>query len=447
MKLATGKLVNGTVWTVGAFGASQIIRLGSNIVLTRLLAPELFGLMVIVNTLMTGIQLVSDIGIGQNIVHSKNAEKPEFYSTAWSIQIIRGIILWLAFLAAAVPVARFYEMPVLSTILPVAGISILVGGLTSVSPSLLQKRLQFAKLNVFLLVTAIASAAAFILLAYTNRTIWSLVIGLVVQSVISTIASFFLLPELKHKFRLDKRFTWEIVNFGKWIFMSTMVYFLSGNFDRLYFAKVVPLQLLGVYGIARSISDLVGVVASRVGGTVVFPFIASHADMPRESLRRQLMPIRSRFLWLTALGCSLFVATADLAIKFIYDQRYHAAGWMLPILVVGAWFSMIATINENTLLGLGKPSYATAGYSVKFLLLVFGLPISLKFNGLVGGVIALAMIEVFRYVPIFIGQKRERFSFGGQDLGLTGAMFMMIAVFEWLRWESGFGTSFDSLFD
>jgi O-antigen/teichoic acid export membrane protein len=447
MKLPTGKLVNGTVWTVGAFGASQIIRLGSNIVLTRLLAPELFGLMVIVNTLMTGIQLISDIGIGQNIVHSNSADKPEFYNTAWSIQIIRSIGLWLTFLAATVPVAQFYQMPVLSTIMPVASVSILIGGLQSVSPSLLQKRLEFAKLNIFILATAVVSAVAFILIAYIMRTIWSLVIGLVVQSVISTITSYFLLPELKHQFRLDKRFAWEIVNFGKWIFMSTMVYFLSGNFDRLYFAKVVPLQLLGIYGIARSISDLFGIVASRVGNTVVFPFIASHAGVPRESLRQQLMPIRSHFLWLMALGCSLFVATADVAVKIIYDQRYHAAGWMLPILAVAAWFSMIATINENTLLGVGRPSYATAGYGVKFLLLVVGLPLSLKFDGLVGGVIALVMIELCRYVPIFVGQKRERFSFGDQDLRVTVAMFMMIGLWEWLRWMSGFGTSFDSLFE
>jgi O-antigen/teichoic acid export membrane protein len=445
MNLATGKLVKGTVWTVGAFGASQLLRLGTNVILTRLLAPELFGLMLVVNTLMTGVQLISDVGIGQNIVYSKNAEKPAFYNTAWTIQIIRSIGVWLAFMAASVPAARFYEMPVLATILPIAGISILVGGLQAVSPSILQKRLEFAKLNVFQLVTGVFSAAAFVLLGYLTRTIWSLVAGGIVASVVSTAASFFLLPELKHKFCLDRRVAWEIVNYGKWIFVSSIVYFLSGNFDRLYFAKVVPLQLLGVYGIARSISELLAIVAARLGNTVVFPFIASHADMPRDSLRLHLIPIRSQFLWLTALGCSLFVATADLAIKIIFDQRYHAAGWMLPILIVGAWFSTVAMINESTLLGLGRPFYLTVGYSVRFVLLVFGLPISLKFGGLVGGIVALAMIEMCRYIAIFVGQKRERFSFGGQDLGITIAMFLMIGLWEGLRWVSGLGTSFDSL--
>jgi O-antigen/teichoic acid export membrane protein len=285
------------------------------------------------------------------------------------------------------------------------------------------------------------------LLAYMMRTIWALVIGGVAGAAVGTVASFLLLPELQHKFSLDKRFMWEIVNFGKWIFMSTMVYFLSGNFDRLYFAKVVPLQLLGIYGIARSLSDVFVNVASRVGNTVVFPVIASHRDMPRESLRQQLVQIRSSFLWLTAVGCSLLVATADLAIKVVYDQRYHSAGWMLPILTVGAWFSMIATLNENTLLGLGKPFYATAGYGVRLLFLVFSLPISLKFSGLAGGVTALALVEICRYVPIFIGQKRERFSFGVQDLSITLAMFAMIGLWEWLRWMSGFGTSFDTLFE
>jgi hypothetical protein len=61
--------------------------------------------------------------------------------------------------------------------------------------------------------------------------------------------------------------------------------------------------------------------------------------------------------------------------------------------------------------------------------------------------VTLGMIEVCRYVAIWVGQKRERFSFARQDLTITIAMFMMIGLWEWLRWVVGFGTSFDSLFE
>jgi hypothetical protein len=77
--------------------------------------------------------------------------------------------------------------------------------------------------------------------------------------------------------------------------------------------------------------------------------------------------------------------------------------------------------------------------------LLIGLPVMVKVFGLLGGVAVVALADLCRYVPILIGQKRERFSFGMQDLFLTTAVFLTIGLLEWLRWVSGFGTSFDTL--
>jgi O-antigen/teichoic acid export membrane protein len=446
MALKTGKLVAGTVWTVGAFGLSQAIRLVTNVALTRLLAPELFGTMLIINTLMMGIQLFSDVGIGQNIIQSPNALDPKFYNTAWSLQIIRSIFIWMIVLLAAVPAARFYNAPILSATLPVSGFGMVLLGLASVSPAILQKKMLFSRLNLFNLANALISSALFVIFAFLSPSIWALVWGGVIGTAVSAVSTYFLVPGLKLRFQIDRACLSQITGFGKWVYFNSMVYFLSMNFDRLYFAKVVPLKVLGIYGIARALSELFGNVATHLGDKVIFPFISSHADLPRETLRRELAVIRARFLVLVALGCSLFVATADLGIKLLYDQRYYAAAWMLPVLALGSWFSMVATINESALLGLGAPSYTAIANSVRFLLLAVGLPLSVKFKGLYGGILTLVLVEVCRYGPAYVGQRRRRFSFGAQDIAITFAMFAMIGVWELLRWACGFGTSFDSLF-
>jgi O-antigen/teichoic acid export membrane protein len=162
-------------------------------------------------------------------------------------------------------------------------------------------------------------------------------------------------------------------------------------------------------------------------------------------LRDQLASIRAKFLLLAVVGFSFFVATADLAIKVLYDERYLAASWMLPLLVVGSWFSVLAYVNESILLGLGKPSYSAVSNGAKLAFLLIGLPLMVKTFGLLGGVTVVALADLCRYVPILIGQRRERFSFGMQDLLLTCAVFLMVGLLEWLRWASGFGTSFDTL--
>ena len=138
-------------------------------------------------------------------------------------------------------------------------------------------------------------------------------------------------------------------------------------------------------------------------------------------------------------------AMADLPIKILYDERYQAAGWMLPLLIIGSWFSLLANINESTLLGLGKPNYSAISNSSKFIFLLIGLPLSVTGFGLPGAIVVVTLSGLFRYVPILIGQRREYFSFGGQDLLITLAVFLLIGLWEWVRWLCGFGTSFGSV--
>ena len=314
MKIASGILLKGTFWTLGSYGIVTGLRVGQSIVLARLLAPELFGIMLIVNTLRIGIELMSDLGIGQNVVYSKNANDPEFYNTAWTLQLIRGILLWLCLSIAAIPVARLYKSEILILIIPIAGFASVLSGLTSISISLLQKRLHVIRINLFEIIVALLSVLVQLTVAYLNRTVWSLVYGTLLGSLIYVIGSYLLIQGVEQKFYLSKRYVMEIMHFGKWIFLSSVVYFMSINFDKLYLGRAIPLTILGIYGIARAIADLLGNVVARLGNYVLFPFIVSHSQMPRADLREQLAPLRGRFLLLAALGFSLFVATADLAI-------------------------------------------------------------------------------------------------------------------------------------
>ena len=445
MAISRTLLLKGTAWTVGAFGVSQSLRLATSVILARLLAPELFGIMQIVYSLRTGVELISDVGINQNIIYNKHANDPDFYNTAWSLQAIRGIVLWLVFCAVAVPISKFYQSPILALIIPVAALALALGGFSSTSRFLLQKRMQYRTITTFDTIIVIAGSVVQISVAYVSPTIWALVFGPLIAMAMYMVGTHLLLPDVRHKFFISKQYAVQIMAFGKWIFASSVIYFLSTNFDRLYLAKTIPLELLGVYGIARSLSDLTSAAVLQLGSGVVFPFVASHSHMERMELQKELAPIRLKFLLVAAFGYSLFAATSDLAIRILYDQRYHAASWMLPVLIIGAWFSIMSNLNESTLLGLGRPHYSVFANSAKFGFLLVGLIFGTAHYGVLGGVMVVAVSDLCRYAPILIGQIRERFSFGRQDLLATLVVFGLIAFWEWLRWLSGLGTSFDNL--
>jgi O-antigen/teichoic acid export membrane protein len=445
MTLLPFSLLRGLGWTVGTYGLSQLLRLVTNIGLARLLTPEIFGVMLIISSLRTGLDLFSDLGIGQNVVQSKDAEDPTFYNTAWTLQIIRGLILWLVCTLAASPLAQLYDSPLLRMAMPIAAFFFVFIGCTSISLYIVQKRLRVALLNGFDIAMDAVASAAVVASAYLNPTVLSIIVGTLVATATRMVASYFLVPDIRHTFYISRRYTHQIFAFGKWIFISSIVYFLSTMFDRLYLGTAIPLALLGIYGIARALSDLMGGLAARLANLVIFPLIASSSQIPHGTLRQRLAAIRFRLLVPTAVAFSLFISTADLLIALLYDDRYRAAGWMVSVLNIGVWFAIIANLNGAVLLGLGKPSYGAGGSIVKFVCICVGLPVGLSKHGILGAVIVVAFSDFCRYFAILFGQLRERVSFGTQDLVATALMLTSMAIAQYVRWLLNLGTSFDDL--
>jgi O-antigen/teichoic acid export membrane protein len=90
-----GRVLSAGVWSLVGFGLNYAIRLGSSLVMTRLLVPQMFGVMAIAQMVLMGLAMFSDVGLTQNIIQSRRGADPIFLNTAWSVQILRGLLLWL----------------------------------------------------------------------------------------------------------------------------------------------------------------------------------------------------------------------------------------------------------------------------------------------------------------------------------------------------------------
>ena len=125
---------------------------GNNLILTRLLIPEYFGLMSLVTTFRIGLELFSDIGIGQNIVNSKRGDDPTFLNTAWTLQVIRGFVIWIICIFLAFPAAKFYNEPRLTGLIPIVVFYSVLDGFTSTSIHSLHRRMELGKLSLYELI-------------------------------------------------------------------------------------------------------------------------------------------------------------------------------------------------------------------------------------------------------------------------------------------------------
>lgn len=442
MGFSSKQVRNGAIWTIGTYGASVGLRFGSNVILSRLVVPEVFGAMLIIGTLRSGIELLSDVGIGQNIVHNSKGEQRDFLDAAWTIQIVRGVLLFSLLFLIAAPLGQLYQLP--AEAIQLSAVSLALLGGCSISIYLLQRRLHFAQSSLFDLGVDAIGAILVVGLAWLSPTIWSLILANILTMAIRTGASY-LLPDARNWFAWNREHAREIIHFGKWIYLSSLLAYLCASFDRLFLGQSIPLALLGIYGIARNVADLPAILFARLGHSVVFPVVAANKETSREELRARIAPLRFKLLLLCAVCLALGASVADFAIMIVYDARYHAAAWMLPVMLLGVWVSILCSMNEYSLLGLGKPLYGASGNLAKLVCLAVGIPLGLHTFGLLGAILAVALGDVCRYFPILFGQRREHLSFRGQDVVLTVLLFALLAAFTLLRWQLGFGTAFDSV--
>ena len=429
MKLLPHSILTRLGWSTAGYGVVQALRLVNNVVLARLLAPELFGIMLIVNTVRTGIELTSDIGIGQNIVSNPRAEDPEFLDTAWTLQALRGIALGVLCVALAWPIAWFYRNGELFGIFSVAALFFVFAGFESTGRFVAQKHLRLVAMTTFEVGYTAVSVAAHIGFALASPTIWALVFGGITSSAAVMVGSYLLVPGIRHRLVLDRAALREILSFGRWVFLSSIVYFLAMNFDRLYMARALSLAVLGTYGIARSLADILNLLVARFGNMIVFPMVAA-ASGTIDDLRERLARHRPLLLLGAATAVAGFTALSDLITGLLYDARYQAAGRMLPTLSIGVWFAIISTINESVLLGIGKPAYGATANVIKFAWLLVGVPVAVHQHGIAGAVVVIAAAELVRYVPLFVAQRRERLSFARQDAAMTLVMLGLTVLFR-----------------
>ncbi|MEJ1375462.1 MAG: oligosaccharide flippase family protein [Candidatus Sedimenticola sp. (ex Thyasira tokunagai)] len=374
-------------WVVVGHLLSQLIRLGGNLILTRILAPEMFGVMVIVNIFVMGVQMLSDLGLGQSVIQNKRGDDPVFVNTAWTLQIIRGVVIWLLICILAwllwlvsesglLDSDQVYAHPLLPWLLVIVGASSAIAGFNSMAIFQANRELIFGRLTLINLTAQIAGLFVIIVIAWLYETIWALAVGVLVSSFVDMLLSHKFLPGIKNQIHWDRTALTELIRFGKWIFVSSAVGFIANQGDRLILGGLLSAQVLGIYGIAFMLSNLPASIVSQLSHKVLFPNFSSINREHPDNLRSSL--IKSK-LWLSALVMPLtgmLMGLSQYIIDFLYDARYSEAGWMMELLLLRVATGCLLIPNVLVMMAKGLPQYSTVSALLKAIFLFFALPVS-----------------------------------------------------------------------
>jgi len=438
--------VRGAVWTIASYGLSQVLRLGSNLILTRLLVPEMFGLIGLVYVFITALHLFSDLGIGTSLIQNKRGEEPDFLNTAWTLQVYRGVILWFCTLLMAWPISQLYQQPQFLWLIPVVGLGTVITGFNSTSIFTINRNMDFRKLAIYELSGQLIGIVVMIAWAWFSPTIWAILIGSFASQILQLTLSHYWNSGSPHRFILNQEVVKEIMSFGKWIFVSTALTFFAEQADRLILGKILTLDVLGIYGVALTLADIPRSVTLALSGKVMFPAITKFVEQPREILRAKILKNRQPILIAFAAGLALLVSFGDFAIKILYDDRYIQAAWMLPILALGIWPRVLCNTGiESALFAIGKIQYPAFGQFLRFLWTSIGLWVGFSTAGLPGAIVAVALNDLGFYAAISYGLCREGLNSLVQDLQATILLSVLLAAVLAARYFLGFGLPIDLL--
>jgi O-antigen/teichoic acid export membrane protein len=400
--------IKGSIWTLAGHGGVLLIRMARSMIMTRLLFPEVYGLMTLVWAVLFGLQMFADTGITATIIRDRRGDDPDFLNTAFTTNVFRGLLLWVASCVLAYPVAAIYHQPALAQLLPVTGLTALIHGFVSTAMYTRRRHMDFKRLAILDLSNETVTFVVLVTWAYFFPNVWSMVAGAVFGQIFLVLASHAYLPGIRNKFRWDRSALDTFMSFGKWIYLSSVVYFLSTQSDRLLLGKYLDMIHLGVYGTATVLSGAAQAVVLKINSDVLFPAYSRVVQEGTGRLRQVVLRTRLAIDAGMILPIAAMMILGNRIVGLLYDQRYHDAGWMLQVLSVRLIIVAIVSHGESCLVALGHPKYSFAENLCRTLAIFVAIPIGWSLAGIKGVIWVVALSEIPPLIVIWIGLIRHR---------------------------------------
>jgi len=397
------RVIHGGVWMFILRLANRSIVLIRTIVLARLLAPNDFGLFGIAMLSLTSIEALTNIGFDRALIHRKGDIK-NLLSTAWTVQVIRGLLLSLALFFGAPLVGRFFQEPSVEIIIKVLGSAVFIKSLQNIGVVYFQKELNFQNQFIYESIGIVVELSVAVSIALISHNVWALVFAYLARNITQTIVSY-----LIHKFRptinLSISNSKTLINFGRWIWGTSVLVFLATQGDDIILGKVLGTTALGLYLMAFQISNIATTDISHVISKVAFPLYSKLQDEINKlkNVYKEVFHIIMTFTLPITVG--IFLVLPDFAYIFL-GNKWLA---MIPAARILVWAGLIRSITVigGTLFqAVGKPrlDFQMNFFRVMFIAITI-YPLIINFD-LIGVSIAV-LIGILGTVPVLIYRTKE----------------------------------------
>lgn len=402
--------VRGDLFALGASsGAQLVLRLGSSLILTRILTPSAYGTMSIIVSIVLILVMLSDTGFAVCIVRSARGDDPRYLNTAFTLHLCRAVLNAVLMYIGAPFLANLYHSPVLAAPLRVVSLWFLIDSLESPAFPLALRNKKSRVIMYTEIVGSTISTTFTIVYCYFSRDFWGMVYGYLLNRAIVV----FISHRLPLSFRLRVGVDWaaakEMFEYTRFVMPSSMLTLFLNQYDKAVFLRFFDLGLLGIYTLAGAISGQVETIISRASTAVLYPRCAHNYRNARETFSLKYY-IENTRLFIATLGMPAAVGgAAHLLVSVMYDPRYARAAEVLQAFCVRAVLLALSAPAENMLIASGESRIVLVGNVYRTVWIVAASLLGYRLFGFMGFTYGIALSSLPALVYYVWLQQRKGF--------------------------------------
>jgi O-antigen/teichoic acid export membrane protein len=376
---------------------TNLVRIVSTVCLTRLLAPEVYGVVGMIMSIFFMVNMLTDIGLQAYVIRHPRSDEPGFLDSVFTIHAVRGVGLAAISMLLAWPLSLILAKPELFAPLAVSSLLFVIDGQVSLHQF---KALRDGKVPRFTLVdfgTNLTQTVTAIIFAFFFRNVWAIVASMLIGSLVRTWSTYALFPGGRHRFRYDRTVSTDLWRFSRVVAASSALTLVIGQVDKLALGRILPLSQFGFYVLATSLAAAPTVFAYNYATAIVYPAVAT-ASREGRSVADAYYGCWRRFFYLYAFGAGGLIGVADLLVRLLYDPRYVSVAHYLSILAVSTALAMVNRGMENVQVAMGRPRIGVELNLVRLIWLTGGGALAIARADPLTFVLTIGLVEVPAYL-------------------------------------------------
>ncbi len=344
-------VVSGIMWSMLSRFGTLAITFGANIVLARRLSSEDFGVVGLLTVFVALAGTILDAGLGTALIQKKDPEKID-YSTVFVFNIAISSLLYATIFLAAPFIADYYDKAILTDILRVQSIILFVNAFRIIQYNILIKQLQFKRLTLVDIGSALTGSAIGVALAYTGFGVWSLVINNIAYSLVFTIVINLMAtwrPSLQFSYKAFK----QLFSFGGLVLVSNLIDTLYKNIQNLIVGKVFSISELGYYSQAKKLEEVPVMGVSSAINSVLFPVYSNLQD-DKKVLSEKLNKNIDIITFVLPPIMAIVIIIAEPLVEMLYTAKWSDSIPYFQLLCVAGAILPVNMTNLNIIKSQGK---------------------------------------------------------------------------------------------